>query len=458
MALNHDHDPPHREAAGVERYSDPAGQSLADALRVSFRLLTLIMIGVVIAFLLTGIKTIEPNQVGIMTRFGKVVGLARQGLAYTWPYPVGDIEKINVEEQKVDIDDFWIFETPQEKLKPLSERTISSRGLNPIRENALLTGDHNLLHVRLTCKYTTADPLAYRQNVGKLDAGQDDLNAVIRSAAVKSAIIAAAHYTADGLQRTDRDRFASEVRGGAQDELDRLQCGIQLTQVLLTEATWPLRAMMVYTEAQNAVTEAEQRRNRARAEAENILNAAAGPAYKLLVGDPTRIHTMQGTDQAGQGLSQEDQVVADFGLIGLYRLQRDRAAQTGDFAPAEATLRRVDDLLMSSAVGGQASQIILEARGDSTRTVEQVKGRAQRFGELLSEFEKAPQLMLERLWAQARDEVLSAPQVEKFYLTMGPQKTVVQINRSPEVVRQMQQEEARLAAEARKQKMIEADR
>lgn len=445
---DHDHHPHDDPQSGRDQFSDPASQSLSDALKVSFRLLTLIMVGVVVAFLLTGIKTVESNEVGIKTRFGKVVGLARQGLAYTWPYPVGDIEIIPVEEQEVVINDFAVLRMPGQESLRLDELQPRARGLDPAIEGALLTGDHSLLHTQFKCKYTIGDPLAYRQNVGKSGQRPDALNSPIRSAVAKAAITAAAHYTADSLQRTDREKFAAEVRLGAQNELELLGTGIKLTQVLLTdETTWPLRTRQLYVDAQNAITEAEQERNRARAAAENILNDAAGPAYKELVGDPTRIQA------AALDLGDPQRVQSTVGLIGLYRLQR----QSND-PQAEQTLREIDKVLLKPTTGGQASRIISEAHAVSTATVERAKGRALRFNVLLAEYEKAPQLMLERLWAQVRDDILSNPQVEKFYLTLGPEKTVVRINRSPEIIRELEQEQVREAAAKRRQKFIDADR
>ncbi|TFG86338.1 MAG: hypothetical protein E4H17_04245 [Gemmatimonadales bacterium] len=442
---NHHH---HHDEPGPEHYADPASQSLADALRVSFRLLTLIMIGVVIAFLLTGIKTIEPNQVGIMTRFGKVVGTAGQGLAYTWPYPVGDIEIVNVEEQDVTINDFWVFIPLAERTRQLTEVT-PSHAVRLRQEGALLTGDQNLLHAQIKCKYSIDDPLAYRRNVGELNYRQDDLNSVVRTAMAEAATRAAAHYTADGLQLGDRDRFASEARMAAQELLDKLDSGIRLRQVLVTNAVWPLKSLMIFTEAQNAISEAERRRNEARGAAERILNAAAGANYRLLVGDPTRIHTITETDPAGQPLSDAEQVVANFGLIGLYRLERHKADQNGDASRAEEVLAQIDQVLMSSRISGETYKVIADARAYSTSTVERTKSRVQRVNELLNEYEKAPELMLERLWAATRDTILSSPSVEKFYLTMGPEPTVVRINRSPETIRQLQQEEAKAAAQRR---------
>ena len=73
-----------RDSGGtIQGEMDPATKSLADALRVSFRVLTVIMVFVVIAFLLTGLKSIEAQEVAVKKVFGKIVGTAEQGLAYT---------------------------------------------------------------------------------------------------------------------------------------------------------------------------------------------------------------------------------------------------------------------------------------------------------------------------------------------------------------------------------------
>ena len=96
-----------------QRPAEAAEQSLADALRVSFRVLTVIMVFIVIAFLLTGVKIIGGTQRGIIMRFGEIIGTAGPGLAYTWPFPIGSVEKLEVKEKALTIDDFWMHETPE---------------------------------------------------------------------------------------------------------------------------------------------------------------------------------------------------------------------------------------------------------------------------------------------------------------------------------------------------------
>ena len=72
-----------------------AGNSLAEAFRISFVILKVIMIVVVIAFFASGFQTIGPEEQGIVLRFGKIKVVDSDGgvtldsgLRWTFPYPI----------------------------------------------------------------------------------------------------------------------------------------------------------------------------------------------------------------------------------------------------------------------------------------------------------------------------------------------------------------------------------
>ncbi len=164
---HHHHDHDHHDHDGPCHHDEPvdAGQKhLADALRVFFGVLSFAMALVVVYFLFSGITTIHPQYRGIKKIFGKASEpVVSQGLAITWPFPIGEIEKVSVLEETVAInDEFFVREDPSEIGRPLSQRRARAGGLDPAIEGALLTGDQNLLHARLICKYVVADPIAVR--------------------------------------------------------------------------------------------------------------------------------------------------------------------------------------------------------------------------------------------------------------------------------------------------------
>ena len=72
---SHGHDHHHHDAPEIPYEElDPAQRSLADALKVSFQLLKLAMIGLVIAYILTGLFWVKEQQQAIRLRFGRMVG------------------------------------------------------------------------------------------------------------------------------------------------------------------------------------------------------------------------------------------------------------------------------------------------------------------------------------------------------------------------------------------------
>ncbi len=424
---------PQRAGGGLESaqspVGDPAAQSLSDALRVSFRLLRLIMVGVVIAFLGTGISSIEEQQVGVRKVFGRAVGTAAAGLVYNWPFPIGDIEVVDVREKSMEISDFWMHVAPEHRLKDVSELPIPGAGLRPVLDGALLTGDRNLMHVKLICTFAVRDPIPYLRHV-------TDLEELIRSVVCAATIHVAAGRTADNIWSGSKG-FTDDVKFQAQRRLDSLlevgpyqDPAVNINAIVLVNRSWPLKARPAYEAAQRASQQRQQIMDEAIAEARKTLSAAAGVHYDEFVGHPWVVFARH----EGAVLA-EDRRRRD-GLIGRYEAARTRGAEE----QAAALMGQIDALLVSRKIGGEASKIIAEASAYRTGTIESVKTRAERFNQLLPEFRKAPQFMLRRLWAAAREEILSAPTNEKVYLTLGNNKTVLRVKRDAEVRNRIRRE------------------
>ena len=94
-----------------------ANRSLADALRLSFRLLSLIMIGAMVWLLLTGMASVQPEERAVRMLFGRILGegderVLGEGLKWSWPEPIGRVLRISTEQRSLAIDDFWMFERP----------------------------------------------------------------------------------------------------------------------------------------------------------------------------------------------------------------------------------------------------------------------------------------------------------------------------------------------------------
>jgi len=407
---DHHHDHEHGRDHPVEPVrQDHAGKSLSEALRLSFHILTALMILFVLVFLGTGFKTIKSSEVGIKTIFGKIVGIAEPGLAYNWPFPVGEIIVVNTGQQELKINDFWLHETPEEVWRPLESRSTLSEGIRPGYDGVALTGDRGLLHMQLTCSYSVRDPVSFKMNVS-------DPVGTLRMVANEAVVREAGQRTADGLKASQAGEFAVGVRATAQKKLDALTSGITLEQVSLTRSTWPIKALPEFNEASNARSQAQSARNTAMGKANSILNDAAGPNYGMLVGD-----------FLGQGPSDPNK---PYDLIGQYEQSR----EAKDKAKAAALLEQIETTLASNEVTGQASAIINEAQAYKTAIKQRVEGRTIPFTDLLPQFRAAPQFLMERLWADTKDAILGSPTNELFYVDVSQgDKTVLKVNPDPAV-------------------------
>lgn len=413
-------------------HADTASKSLSDALRWSFRILSLIMVAVLVGFVLTGVRQIKTQEVGVKKLFGKVTGVAEPGLTFSWPYPIGDIQVVNTQLQTMTIEDFWMNETPEEKVKDLSERRAMVAGLRPGWDGALFTGDRNLIHVKFVCSYTIRDALDYVQNVpgsyGVRDPGatQDRLvsptEELIRSAVCKAAIHVAAQQTADRIQN-ERGDFLQQVKLQAAQELQQLRTGIALDNVSLPSIgiSWPLAARPYYEQAQAKAREAESKITAALGEADRMLTAAAGPAYKGLVGE-----LMESGKAAAPSATQPSDIV-EYDLIGQYY----RARESGQTELATRLRDRIGAVLMRST--GQAYAAISDGQRAQTAIKKNLEGRASHFAKLKAEYDKNRELLLINEWALAMGEIMDNPTVVKTLAGSGGGKTVLMLSRDPSI-------------------------
>jgi len=473
--------------AGPE-FSGPGGEHLADALKTSFRLLGAAMVLGVVAFLAVGFQSVKPGEVAILTVFGRVVDVRPEGLAYNWPAPIGQIEIINVGEQKVAIDDFWMRETPAEKNKDLRKRTVPPGGLTPGIDGALLTGDRNLVHMKLQCTYAITRTYELPWDAPEL-AGHPVV-AFVRRAADPSETVAAAVARAKAenadpvvlsfLDKCDpartladvlkSSRFASPVGPAMYYRLNMLDgkraiqsalCGaaiqaaalrtadglqrtdrgaferdaMNLAQAKLDELKSGIlvRSVKVTDSTWPIATLADYDATQSAVqEAETLKSQARGKAAECL-------NSMAGTEAARLlvgDIGQPDRLTIDdanTNLIGQY----DAAVARGDKAAAAALLGRIDNVLGSATTTGDVRTQLREARTDVTKKImAPVKNRVTDFEQRLAAYEPNPSFVMNRWWDEAREEILSNPTAEKHYVTEAGPKIVLKLNRDSDIIRE----------------------
>lgn len=404
---------------------DAAGKSLSEALRISFIILKIIMIVLVVVFLASGFRTVEPDEQALVLRFGKIRGIGEKrilgpGLKWVFPYPIDKIVKIPVaKKQNLPINSFWYYQKPDELLPPGPKARIRpGKSLNPVIDGYCITrsekqnqaiadftgSDYNIVHCKWQLTYKIDDPERFFKNTYTEDAkpGQSYADVIAKSIRpllehlFEDAVVAAmVNYTIDEAI-SSQDRIPKHVKKLLQEKLDRIESGIAVVSVQLTDITWPRQVDSAFLASIKASQESQKAISEAKGYAENTLNETAGPV----------------------------------------------AAQLLEALEDETTPEEEKELLWSQ-LAGQAQEKIAAARAYKTKVVETAKANAEYLQKLLPEYRKRPRLVIQKIYQDAIEYVLNNAD-EKIIIqptegTRGKEIRVL-LNRDPTIKPKSEQE------------------
>lgn len=386
--------------------TDQASKALTDALQICFKLLKLIMIFVVVAFLLSGVFTVKPEEVAIVLRFGKVVGtgLEREkgpGFHLAWPEPIDKVIKISKETQRAADSEFWYYLTEQEKLQGRSAHVGDS--LVPGKDHAIITADANLLHIKLNIRYHITDAYDYLKSIyGAENPEQMPEKNLIISLANEAVIHAAAQFNVDDLIGPQKTRFASKVKEYLTKSLRELDCGMMLDDVLITKIEPPRQVIKYFIDVRNAAEEMHSNIQKALGDKDELLTKTAGSGYSELI----------------EAIELEQK----------YQMTND---------PRLAEIRKKVSELLSQA-GGSIQEELAEAKIYKTKVIESAKADAEYLKALLPKYRENPIVVLTRLLISNLEPLL--PKVRKWYIPENAKEIRLTIDRDPQELKELQNE------------------
>jgi membrane protease subunit HflK len=428
MSHNHDHDTHHhhshsecgcRKPAPFEP-QDAAGKSLTSALQTSFRILKVIMIILVVLFLASGIFKVQQDEQALVLIFGSLEDalggkrVLNPGLQRTWPEPISEIIRIPVGKvQTLNVDSFWYFETEQEKLG--QKNMYFSNTLDPIKDGYSLTRsesstetegmDYNIVHSRWTVTYSINRPELFFANIfydqpkpGEdfLDATAKTVKPILESFMSNAVVSTMVEYGIDDAVTSKTD-ISEAVKRRLQARLEGIECGIKIDDVRADRIVWPRQVDDAFTASIQAGQQSKTAVTDASAFKDNLLTDTAGPDAETLLAK---------LREPGLTPQQKEELVAP--------------------------------------MKGRVQGLISEARAYKTRVVEETRANADYLNKLLPEYKKRPQLVLQRLYQDAMEEVMAAAD-EKIMLQPGAgqngREIRIQINRDPKAQKKQTQEQ-----------------
>jgi membrane protease subunit HflK len=225
-------------------------------------LIALVVIGV---WLASGFYRVEPDEEGVVLRFGAFVRTAPPGLNYHWPWPVETVMLPPVTRvQRVEIG----YRSPPPGSDGVAPRDVPA-------ESLMLTGDENIIDLQLSVFWRIRDAEAFLFNTRNPEqtvkaVAESVTREVIGSTPIEPALTDA------------RQRIQIAVQNGVQAILDRYGTGVEVTQVTLQKSDPPAQVIESFRDVQRAAADAQRTVNEAQSYANDIVPRARGTVAQIV--------------------------------------------------------------------------------------------------------------------------------------------------------------------------------
>jgi len=394
---NHAHHHTDAEQSVNEVPLDPANQSLADALKSSFRVLKFIMALVAIIYLASGVTMVDQKEVVVLTFFGKQVGTYQPGLLWAWPYPIHEKIRVPTTQKTLFIDDFWLTLGDRDKGAKLSDLGARGGGLDPATNGAVLTGDRAIMHLKCMLQYHIEKADLYVENV-------KDEESLLRAIVQNATVAESARTTADVVWK-DADKLAKAIWKRSQKILDRLQTGIVIEKVAAPQSYYPLQTKNEFLEVSTAENKKRELIQDAEAERAKILNGVAGEAW------------------------------------GKLQKEIEKLDQVGDGPDKKNVIENIENILVNEAAG-EAGGLIKLAESERDTIIADTKAEVRNFESLLARYRQNPELLRKQLRRDMLTDLYTKLGVTKWWLPSGDKGVVLWLNRDPVEIRELERTRA----------------
>jgi len=212
--------------------------------------------------------TVEPEEVGVVLRFGKFVRTVNPGLNFKMPFGIEQVIKVPVERQlKLEFG----FRTATAGVRS------SYTATNHREESLMLTGDLNAAEVEWIVQFRINDPFKFLFRVRNAENTFRDINEAVMREVVGD-------RTVDEVLTVGRQEVATTVTVMLQELCDQYELGIKVDQVVLQDVNPPELVKSAFNEVNEAQQEREKLINQAKSEYNKVIPRARGEADRTIEG------------------------------------------------------------------------------------------------------------------------------------------------------------------------------
>jgi membrane protease subunit HflK len=210
--------------------------------------------------------TIDPEEAGVVLRFGRVARQVPSGLHMKFPFPLERVVKVPVERQ---LKEEFGFRTEEAGIRT----TYSTEDLTD--ESLMLTGDLNVAVVEWTAQFRVHDPYKYLFKVRNVRKTFRDMNETVMREVIGDRSV-------NEVLTVGRQEIAAQVERRLQALCDQYETGIKVEQIVLQDVNPPDAVKASFNEVNQAQQEREKLINEARAGYNQIIPRAKGLAEQTI--------------------------------------------------------------------------------------------------------------------------------------------------------------------------------
>lgn len=225
----------------------------------------MVLLGIIALFLVaSSFYQVDPEEVGVVMRFGKFAGTTNPGLHFKLPFGIDRVVKVPVQRQ---LKQEFGFRT--------TRPGVRSEFRPAVGESNMLTGDLNAAVVEWVVQYRVDDSYNYLFRVRDVENTLRDLSEAVMRQVVGD-------RTVDEVLTVGRQEVADLVEQSLQDLCRQYETGIKIEQVVLQDVTPPDPVKPSFNEVNQAEQQRETLINQAQSEYNKVVFRARGEAQQTI--------------------------------------------------------------------------------------------------------------------------------------------------------------------------------
>jgi membrane protease subunit HflK len=251
-------------------------------------------------WVLSGVYLVAPDQQAVETLFGKVAApRVMPGLHYAFPWPLEKVTKLKVRQLQ--------------RLVVGGDLPDSVLGRTPPLVSQFLTGDENIINLRVVVQYSVGVPADYLFQL------QNPAQAI--GAAVEAELARrVAHRTVDAVLTTEKAAIQDEVRAASQKLLNRYRAGILLSTINIESAAPPPEAAEAFRDVASARADTARIVSDAEGYANDLIPKARGQAQQMRA--ESEAYREKKINEAAGDAARFNQIAAEYSKAAQITSQR----------------------------------------------------------------------------------------------------------------------------------------